>query len=156
MLKKHISFFLLLLLFISLCMPAQADGPYALQDPVKFSSGLAEHLYNYNKETHLQKQYKVSRQIMPLFIDAYVSMLKEDVSLVYLGVTQNNHHIYHCFAPAEGYDYATFCVATDVKQITPECCIAVQYEQDDTKAYIRYGLNFIIQDNGLRMIDYKN
>ena len=146
--KRLLSLFVLAAMLFSFT-PALADTP--LQDPVSFSYGLAEHLYNYDKETHLQKQYKVSRENMESFIQAYVDMLKSDLSLKYLGVTQNGKHIYHCFAPAEGYQYDTFSVKSYGTKITPTICLAVQYEENDTKAYLRYSEDFYITDIDLRM-----
>ena len=146
--KRLLSFCLFLSLLFSLT-PALADTP--LQDPEIFSCGVAEHLYDQDKETHLHKQYKVSKKNMQSFINAYVDMLKSDNSLEYLGVTQNGKHIYHCFAPADGYHYDTFSVKSYGVKITPTICIAVQYEENDTKAYLRYSKDFYITDVGLRM-----
>lgn len=148
--KKQLLALLLLLMLLCPMLSAHA-ATYSLQDPVTFSYGLAEHLFNYDKETHLQKQYKVSRSNMESFINAYVDMLKSDNSLEYLGVTQNGKHIYHCFAPAKGYSYDTFAVKSYGVKITPTICLAVQYEENDTKAYIRYSEDFRITDVGLRM-----
>lgn len=148
--KKRLLSFILILLLLCPLLPAHA-GATPLQDPVSFSYGLVEHLYNYDKTTHLQKQYKVSRENMENFILAYVDMLQSDNSLTYLGVTQNGKHIYHCFAPAEGYDYDTFSVKAYGVKITPTICIAVQYEENDTKAYLRYSEDFYITDVDLRM-----
>lgn len=147
--KKRLLSLLLLLSLLCPFVPALASTP--LQDPVDFTYGLVEHLYNYDKDTHLQKHYHVSRDNMQSFINAYVDMLKSDHSLEYLGVTQNGKHIYHCFAPADGYDYDTFSVKSYGVKITPTICLAVQYEENDTKAYIRYSKDFYITDAGLRM-----
>lgn len=148
--KQLLSLFILIMLW--LCIAAHADGVNTpLQDPESFSQGVAEHLYNQDKETHLHKQYKVSKKNMESFINAYVDMLKSDLSLEYLGVTQNGKHIYHCFAPAEGYHYKTFHVRSNHVNITPTICLAVQYEENDTKAYLRYSKDFYITDLGLRM-----
>ena len=147
--KKRLLSVLFMLALTLLLTPALADTP--LQDPEAFSQGVAEHLYNQDKETHLHKQYKVGKKNMESFINAYVDMLKSDNSLKYLGVTQNGKHIYHCFAPADGYDYDTFAVKAYGVKITPTICLAVQYEENDTKAYLRYSKDFYITDLGLRM-----
>lgn len=148
--KKQLISLLLILTLLCALLPAQA-GSKPLQDPEDFSYGVAEHLYNTDKETHLHKQYKVSRANMESFIAAYVDMLKSDNSLEYLGVTQNGKHIYHCFAPAKGYSYKTFTVRSKGVNITPVICIAMQYEENDTKAYLRYSKDFYVTDVGLRM-----
>ena len=149
--KKQLLSILFILVLSCLMIAAHADGTVPLQDPEAFSYGVAEHLYNQDKDTHLHKQYKVSKKNMQSFINAYVDMLKSDNSLEYLGVTQNGKHIYHCFKPASGYSYKTFTVRSYGERITPTICLAVQYEENDTKAYIRYSKDFYIEDLGLRM-----
>ena len=122
-----------------------------LQDPITFSNGLAEFLFDYDKSSHLQKEYKFNKAKVEGFINAYVSLLKTDPSLEYLGVTVNGENIYHCFAPADGYSYKTFSVVSYGNQITPTSCIAVQYKNDSSRVYIRYSPDFSIADAGERM-----
>jgi len=147
--KKLLLSFLLLFSLI-LFTAAHADT-LKLQDPEAFSYSKVRLLYKYDKDSHLQTHYTVEKEDMLPFIDAYLQMLDGENSLLYLGVTQNGKHIYHCYGPAQGYDYDTFSVKSYGQKITPTCCLAVQYEENDTKAYLRYSKDFLIEDLGLRI-----
>ena len=66
--KKQLLSILFILVLSCLMIAAHADGTVPLQDPEAFSYGVAEHLYNQDKDTHLHKQYKVSKKNMQSFI----------------------------------------------------------------------------------------
>ena len=124
-----------------------------LQDPVTFTGGLAEFKHDYDKSSHLQKEYRLEVPQVKEFVNVYVSLLKTNPSLKYLGVTINGENVYHCFAPTDGYNYKTFAVTSYGEKLTPASCVIVQYKEDFSRVFIRYASQLSIADSGMRMGD---
>ena len=143
------------LLFVVWLLPAQAAA-YTFQDPATYAYGEVEYLYTYDKDTHMQKHYSVSRSQMEYIVSMYINALANDGTFMYLGETSSDEYIYHSFGAVKGYNFDTFKIKSYGVALTPTCCITVQYKVDGTQLYVRYSKDLDIGDKGFRMTDDPN
>lgn len=147
--------FLSILLLTAFVLPAQAAS-YTFQDPESYTDGLAAYLYTYDKDTHMQKHYSVSRDQMEYVVSMYINALAQDGTFTYLGETHSDEYTYHSFGAVDGYNFNTFKIKSYGVSLTPKCCITVQYKVGGTQLYVRYSKDLNIGDRGFRMTNDPN